>query len=101
MAPVHPAITPHANRTIYTYRSHENHRHPRYRPLITACAAPSAKAEYCRPYITHTCVVHSRTECRWATDQCGRRYSYEVRVVSYRSYYNNGQNRNFTKTCRA
>ena len=49
--------------------------------LITACAAPSARADYCRPYITHTCVVHSRTEYRWATDHCGLRYAYEVRVV--------------------
>jgi hypothetical protein len=69
--------------------------------LITACAAPSAKADYCRPYITHTCVVHSRTECRWATDYCGRRFSYEVRVVTYRSYYSNGQSTTFTKTYRA
>jgi hypothetical protein len=69
--------------------------------LITACAAPSAKADSCRPYITHTCVVHSRTECRWATDHCGHRYSYEVRVVTYRSHYSNGQSSTFTKTYRA
>ena len=69
--------------------------------LITACAAPSARADYCRPYITHTCVVHSRTEYRWATDHCGLRFAYEVRVVTYRSYYSNGQSSTFTRTYRA
>jgi hypothetical protein len=69
--------------------------------LITACAAHSAKADHCRPYVTHTCVVHSRTECRRATDHCGRRYPYEVRVVTCRSYYSNGQSRTFTQTYRA
>ena len=69
--------------------------------LITATVTPSAKADSCRPHITHISVVHSRTECRWATDHCGRRYSYEVRLVSYRSYYSNGRSSTFTKTYRA
>lgn len=69
--------------------------------IILASAVPAAKADHCRPYITHTCVVGSRTECRWATDYCGRRYSYQVRVVTYRSYYSNGQSTTFTKTYRA
>lgn len=69
--------------------------------LITACAAPVAKAGGCQPYITHTCVVNSRTECRWAVNSCGKRYSYEVKVVTYRSYYSNGQTSTFTKSYRA
>jgi hypothetical protein len=68
--------------------------------LITVTATPSAKADYCRPYITHTCVLHSRTECHWATDHCGRRYAYEMRVVTYRSFYSNGRSSTFTKTYR-
>ena len=69
--------------------------------FISACAAPSAQADSCRPYITHTSVVHSRTECRWATDHCGRRYAYEMRVVTYRSFYSNGQSSTFSKTYRS
>jgi hypothetical protein len=69
--------------------------------LLLATAVPAAKADYCRPYVTHTCVVCSRTECRWATDHCGRRYSYHVRVVTYRSYYSNGQTSTFARSYRA
>ncbi len=68
--------------------------------LILATAVPAARADYCRPYVTHTCVVCGRTECRWATDHCGRRYSYHVRVVTYRSYYSDGQTATFTKAYR-
>jgi hypothetical protein len=68
--------------------------------LITTFATPAARADYCRPYVTHTCVVDSRTECRWITDSCGRRYSYEITVVTYRSYYSNGETVTFTRSYR-
>jgi len=54
--------------------------------LLTACSAPDARAASCKPYVTHTCVVKARTECRWAVNTCGKRYSCEVKVVTYRSY---------------
>jgi hypothetical protein len=70
--------------------------------LVLATAIPSAvQAGYCAPYVTQTCVVDSRLECRWATDRCGRPYSYHVRVVTYRSFYSNGQTSTFTKAYRA
>ena len=66
--------------------------------LVLAIAIPSAvQAGYCAPYVTQTCVVDSRLECRWATDHCGRPYSYHVRVVTYRSYYSNGATTLFTR----
>lgn len=69
--------------------------------LILATAVPAARADYCQPYVVQTCVVCSRTECRWAVNSCGRRYSYEVRVVTYRSHYSNGQTSTFTRSYRA
>ena len=70
--------------------------------LVLAAAIPaSVQAGYCATYITHTCVVNTRTECRWATNHCGRRYSYGVKMVTYRSYYNNGQTSTFTRSYRA
>jgi hypothetical protein len=70
--------------------------------LVLATALPaSVQAGSCAPYVTHTCVVNTRTECRWATDHCGRRYSYEVKMVTCRSYYNNGKTSTFTKAYRA
>ena len=73
---------------------------------ITTCASQSASADcartcYGQPYVTHTCVVCAHTECRWAQDHCGRHYSYEVRVVTYRSYFSNGQTSTYTRTYRA
>jgi len=69
--------------------------------LILTIAVPAVRADYCKPRVTHTCVVCSRSECRWATNSCGKRYSYEVRVVTYRSHYSNGQTATFTKAYRA
>jgi len=69
--------------------------------LVLAAAVPAAQAGTCQPYVTQTCVVSSKTECRWAKDHCGRRYSYEVKVVTYRSHYSDGQTSTFTKTYRA
>ncbi|MBL9115751.1 MAG: hypothetical protein JNJ83_12150 [Verrucomicrobiaceae bacterium] len=69
--------------------------------LILATAAPTLQAGYCAPYVVSTCVVCSRTECRYAYDHCGRPFSYEVRVVTYRAYYNTGTTITFTKTYRA
>ncbi len=68
---------------------------------IPAAIPASVEAGSCAPYVTHTCVVNSRTECRWATDHCGRRFSYEVRVVTYLSHYSNGQTSTFAKAYRA
>jgi hypothetical protein len=68
--------------------------------LILATAIPAAQAGHCAPYVVSTCVVNTRTECRWAKDHCGRRYSYEVRVVTYRAHYNTGATATFTKAYR-
>lgn len=69
--------------------------------ILLATAAPTLQAGHCAPYVVSTCVVCSRTECRWATDHCGRRFNYEVRVVTYRSHYSNGATTTFTQAYRA
>lgn len=70
--------------------------------LTFAIAVPaSAEAGNCGvPYVTHTCVVKTHTEYRWAKDACGRRYSYEVLVTTYRSHFSNGQTSTFARATR-
>lgn len=72
--------------------------------VLGAFAVPSAEAgNYrparvaCAPTYLHTCVVASHVECRWATDRCGRRYSYEVRVTTYADVYSDGSQRRYTR----
>jgi hypothetical protein len=66
--------------------------------LILAAVLPSAvQGGYCAPYITQTCVVDYRLECRWTTDHCGRPYSYHVRVFTCRNYHSNGATTLFTR----
>ncbi len=69
--------------------------------LILATAIPAARADYCQPYLVRTCEVCRSSECRYASDHCGRRYSYEVTVITYRSYYSNGSTATFTRSYRA
>jgi hypothetical protein len=69
--------------------------------LILATAIPAARADYCQPYLVRTCEVCRNSECRWTTDHCGRRFSYEVTVITYRSYYSNGSTSTFTRSYRA
>jgi hypothetical protein len=58
-------------------------------------------AAYCAPRLICTKEVCRRTECRWATDHCGRRYSYEVTVITYANHYSDGSRNVFTRTFRA
>ena len=74
--------------------------------LITA--VPSAEAgygnscqSYCRPSYCCTKVVCRHTECRWATDHCGRNYRYHVTVVTYADLYSDGSRNTYTRTYRA
>ena len=70
--------------------------------VITTAAAPLAQASECyRPVVVRTCEVCRNNECRWATDSCGRRISYMVTVITYRSHYSNGATSTFTRTYRA
>ncbi len=76
--------------------------------LTLIAAVPSAEAgygyscqHYCRPVYCSTVVVCRHTECRWATDHCGRRYSYHVTVVTYADVYSDGSRRTYTRTFRA
>ena len=73
-------------------------------------AVPSAEAGYrrtyepqysCRPVYLCTKVICRRTECRWATDHCGRRYHYNVTVVTYADHYSDGSRNTYTRTFRA
>ena len=69
--------------------------------LFLAAAAPASRADYCQPFVVRTCEVCRKTECRWAKDDCGRRYSYEVKVITYRSYLSDGATTTFTRVYRA
>ncbi len=60
----------------------------------------TVKVAYCAPYVLKTKEVCRRTECRWAKDHCGRRYSYMVTVITYASYYSDGTCRQFTRSYR-
>lgn len=83
--------------------------------LITLCAAPAATAgtcpppapAYCQPKAAakaayaYTKKLATRTECRWYTDKCGKRVSYEVTYITYADYYTDGSHRTYTKEIRA
>lgn len=55
----------------------------------------------CTPVYLHTCVIANRLECRWATDSCGHRYTYEVRVITYADVYSDGTQQLYTRVRRA
>jgi hypothetical protein len=64
-------------------------------------AAPSVQASDChRAQYSYTKTIGCRTECRWAKNSCGRRYSYEVKVVTYADIYTDGSRRTYTKVVR-
>lgn len=52
------------------------------------------------PVYTGTRVIACRTECRWAKDECGRRWSYEVNVTTYADFYSDGSRKTYTRTTR-
>ncbi|WP_133796515.1 hypothetical protein [Prosthecobacter fusiformis] len=62
---------------------------------------PPVKRVVCQPVYSHTKVIACRTECRWALDHCGRRYSYEVKVVTYADVYTDGTLRTYTQEVQA
>lgn len=57
--------------------------------------------DYCAPRYLCTKEVCRRTECRWAKDHCGRRYRYEVTVITFADHYSDGSRRTYTKIYRA
>ncbi len=81
--------------------------------LVTVCIAPAANAGTCptqaycppkasaKPAYAYTKKLATRTECRWLTDKCGKRASYEVTFITYADYYTDGSHRTYTKEVRA
>lgn len=74
--------------------------------LTLAPASAEAGTRYqsyssCAPRYIQTREICRRYECRYATDHCGRRYSYQVTVVTYADYYSNGSKRSYTRVYRA
>lgn len=72
------------------------------------CPPPTPKpAAYCppkaaaKPAYAYTKKLASRTECRWYTDKCGKRVSYEVTYITYADYFTDGSTRTYTKEVRA
>ena len=62
----------------------------------------SCEPQYtCRPVYRCTKELCRRTECRWAVDHCGRRYRYEVVVITYADIYSDGSRNTYTRTYRA
>jgi hypothetical protein len=76
-------------------------------PLIATPAASASDCyrvvtvDYCAPRYVCTKEICRRTECRWACDRSGRRYSYEVTVITFADYYSDGSRRSYTRTYRA
>jgi hypothetical protein len=67
----------------------------------TAGTCPSSQTVIivkCQPTYVCTKVVSCRTECRWAKDHCGKRYAYEVKVITYADVYSDGSTRTYSKT---
>jgi hypothetical protein len=56
---------------------------------------------HCAPTYVSTKEVCRRTECRWATNYCGNRYSYQVVVITYADYYSDGSSKQYSRTTRA
>lgn len=78
--------------------------------VTTLATAPAAQANecyygprrvYCAPVFVCTKVICCRTECRYATDHCGRSYSFHVKVVTYADIYSDGSRNTYTRTFRA
>jgi hypothetical protein len=78
---------------------------------ITLAAAPAASAAdyscsyrvnvgYCAPYYVRTKEVCRRNVCKYAYDHCGRRYSYNVVVITYADIYSDGSSRSYTRSFR-
>jgi hypothetical protein len=69
------------------------------------CPPPAPKpAAYCppaKPAYAYTKKLATRTECRWYTDKCGKRVSYEVTYITYADYFTDGSRHTYTKEIRA
>jgi hypothetical protein len=76
-------------------------------PAAHAGTCPSPAPAYCppkasaKPAYAYTKKLATRTECRWYTDKCGKRASYEVTYVTYADYYTDGSHRTYTKEIRS
>ena len=70
-------------------------------PALHAGSCPPPKPAVCKPAYAYTKIVGSRKECRWYTDKCGKRVSYEVTYLTYTDYYTDGSTRTYTKEVRA
>lgn len=58
-------------------------------------------AQHCARRLVCTKEVCRHTQCRWATDHCGRSFSYHVTTVTYVNLYSDGSRETFTRTHRA
>lgn len=52
----------------------------------------------CTPTYRYTRQIDSHCEVRWATDHCGRRFRYRVKVVTYADVYSDASYRTYTRT---
>jgi hypothetical protein len=69
----------------------------------SAGTCPPPAPAYCPPKAAYayTKKLATRTECRWYTDKCGKRVSYEVSYITYADYFTDGSRRTYTKEVRA
>ena len=76
-------------------------------PAAQAGTCPPPAPAYCppkaavKPAYAYTKKLSARTECRWYTDKCGKRVSYEVTFITYADYFTDGSRRTYTKEIRA
>lgn len=57
--------------------------------------------DYRAPCYVRTKELCRHIECRWAKDHCGRRYAYEVTVITFADIFSDGSRRTYTRTYRA
>ncbi len=66
-----------------------------------ACDYSVVTVGYCAPTVVCTKEICRHSYCRWATDYCGRRYSYEVTVITFADYYSDGSCQRYTRSFRS
>lgn len=70
-------------------------------PSVTQACDTYRTVSYCVPTLVCTREICRSIQCRYATDHCGRRYSYEVTVVTYANIYSDGSSQQYTRSFRS
>lgn len=69
----------------------------RFAPESQASDCYQFRRAVCTPTYRYTRQIDSYCEVRWATDHCGRRFRYWVKVVTYADVYSDASHRTYTR----